>query len=202
MPRYNSKRKAASPPTSTLRIIGGQHRGRKLPIPLLEGLRPTSDRTRETLFNWLQFDLPGMQVLDLFAGTGALGLEALSREASQAVFVEPQALAAAGIRQSLQTLSLTADVRAMTAEQFLNGPQQAFDLVFVDPPFSLDLWNPTLAKLAASDWLADQGYVYVEAPAAQSIAVPQGFQAVKEKTAGKVRFQLLQKEVIGAKGLN
>ena len=178
---------------STLRLIGGRHRGRKLPIPVLDGLRPTADRTRETLFNWLQFELPGMHVLDLFAGTGALGLEALSREAESAVFVEPQSVAAEGIRQSLQTLNLHAEVRVMGAEQYLEQTDAVFDLVFVDPPFSLDLWQSTLDRLAVSDRLSPGGYVYVEAPVGQALSVPDELTVVKEKTAGKVRFQLWQK---------
>ncbi|WP_083779296.1 16S rRNA (guanine(966)-N(2))-methyltransferase RsmD [Reinekea blandensis] len=192
MPRYN-KRKTSAVPVSTLRLIGGRHRGRKLPIPALDGLRPTSDRTRETLFNWLQFELPGMHVLDLFAGTGALGLEALSRDAESAVFVEPQSVAAEGIRQSLQTLNLTAEVRVMVAEQFLEQTDAVFDLVFVDPPFSLDLWQSTVDRLAVSDRLSSGGYIYVEAPVGQTLTVPDGLTVVKEKTAGKVRFQLWQK---------
>lgn len=179
--------------TSTLRIIGGVHRGRKLPIPNLPGLRPTSDRIRETVFNWLQFDLPGMQVLDLFAGTGALGLEALSRDAAHAVLVEPQTQAARALSQSLATLKLdNAEVKMMTAGQFLLTPLRPFDLVFVDPPFDSDLWNETLAGLVANGWLVPGGFVYLESPKHQDIQIPEALHTIKDKTGGKVRFRLLK----------
>ncbi len=194
MSKYGKKTKPAA--GSTIRLIGGNHRGRKLPIPALEGLRPTSDRIRETVFNWLQFDLPGMRVLDLFSGTGALGMEALSRDAKEAVFVEPQAQAASGIKQSLITLNLTnAQVLNQTSEQFLSSPAEPFDLIFVDPPFALDLWQNTLNKLADSHWLADNGLIYVECPKHQQFDVPDCFQTEKDKTAGQVRFRLLRRAV-------
>jgi len=188
-------KKAASPKDiHTLRIVGGIHRGRKLPIPALEGLRPTSDRTRETLFNWLQFDLPGMKVLDLFAGTGALGLEALSRDAELAVMIEPQQIAAQAIKESLHTLKLTnGSVHSMSSNQFMASTDVGFDLIFVDPPFSGDLWNETLSSLAENDILNNGGYAYLECPKNEVVNIPDVFTTVKDKTAGKVRFRLLQK---------
>lgn len=180
-------------PTSSLRIIGGDHRGRKLPIPNLEGLRPTSDRIRETLFNWLQADVPGAQVLDLFAGTGALGLEALSRSAKSTVFVEPQRLAAQTLNESIATLKqANAQVFQQTAEQYLAGISQPFDLVFVDPPFTLDLWNSSLTALVEGDWLAPHALIYLECPKHQAVDIPPQLQTLKDKTSGKVRFRLLQ----------
>jgi 16S rRNA (guanine966-N2)-methyltransferase len=177
---------------STLRIIGGLHRGRKLAIPALSGLRPTADRTRETLFNWLQSDIVDMQVLDLFAGTGALGLEALSRGAQSAIFVEPQAQAAEGIARSLQTLGLPqGSVQRMMAQQFLASSTARFDLIFIDPPFDADLWSTTLERLLEADILADQGLIYLECPKDQIINIPVGWGAIKDKIAGKVRFRLL-----------
>ncbi|ATX75632.1 16S rRNA (guanine(966)-N(2))-methyltransferase RsmD [Reinekea forsetii] len=177
---------------STLRIIGGVHRGRKLPIPALSGLRPTGDRTRETLFNWLQSDIVDMQVLDLFAGTGALGLEALSRGAQSAIFVEPQAQAAEGIARSLQTLGLPqGSVQRMMAQQFLASCAARFDLVFIDPPFDADLWSTTLESLLEANILADQGLIYLECPKDQIINIPACWGAIKDKIAGKVRFRLL-----------
>ena len=185
--------RSASPiAESTLRIIGGLHRGRKLPIPGLSGLRPTADRTRETLFNWLQFDIVDMNVLDLFAGTGALGLEALSRGAQSAVFVEPQAQAAEGIARSLLILALPqGSVQRMMAQQFLASTAQRFDLIFVDPPFSADLWSATLDSLLAANILTEGGFIYLECPKSQAIDIPQPWAAVKDKTAGNVRFRLL-----------
>ncbi|TCS37192.1 16S rRNA (guanine(966)-N(2))-methyltransferase RsmD [Reinekea marinisedimentorum] len=190
-----SRKKSASPKQagSTLRIVGGSHRGRKLPIPELEGLRPTADRIRETLFNWLQFDINGMKVIDLFAGTGALGLESLSRGAASAVFVEPQSAAASAIRQSLATLNQSnAEVVAQKAEVFLNGYQETADLIFVDPPFALNLWDSILTQLLANGTVAENGYVYVECPKNQQIQIPDELETIKDKTAGQVRFRLLK----------
>jgi 16S rRNA (guanine966-N2)-methyltransferase len=176
-----------------LRIVGGTHRGRKLPVPALDGLRPTSDRIRETLFNWLQFDIRGMKVIDLFAGTGALGLESLSRGAVSAVFVEPQSVAAHSIRQSLDTLKLTGgEVVLQNAEVFLNRYQEKADLIFVDPPFALDVWEDILSQLLANEVVTENGYVYIECPKHQSFEIPAEFETTKDKTAGQVRFRLLK----------
>lgn len=190
MPKSRSAKKT---PTSSLRIIGGAHRGRKLPIPDLDGLRPTSNRIRETLFNWLQFDLPGLTVLDLFAGTGALGLEALSRDAKHTVFVEPQSLAARGILSSLGTLGLNnAQVVTQTSEQFLKSNAQSFDLVFVDPPFAADAWTGTLRALVDGPHLAENAWVYVESPKGQVFEIPEQLETIKDKTTGKVQYRLLR----------
>lgn len=164
-----------------------------MPIPNLEGLRPTSDRIRETVFNWLQADVPGATVLDLFAGTGALGLEALSREAKEAVFVEPQRIAASAISESIATLGQSnALVVSQNAEQYLLGLSKPFDLVFVDPPFTLDLWNSTLQTLVENQWLADGALIYLECPKHQPVEIPSSMETIKDKTGGKVRFRLLQ----------
>lgn len=173
--------------------MGGQHRGRKIPIADLDGLRPTSDRTRETLFNWLQFELPGMAVLDLFAGTGALGLEALSRDAERAVFVEPQPLAHQNIKQSLDLLDLNGEVISAMANHYISICHESFDLIFVDPPFSADLWNSTLASIVSADLLKPAGYVYLECPRGETVSIPETLKTIKDKTAGKVHFRLLQK---------
>ncbi|TXR51841.1 16S rRNA (guanine(966)-N(2))-methyltransferase RsmD [Reinekea thalattae] len=191
--KNHSNPQPRSTASGTLRIVGGKHRGRKLSIPALDGLRPTSDRVRETLFNWLQFELAGMSVVDLFAGTGALGLEALSRGAKQVDFVEPQRLAAQGIQQSLSVLAETeAQVHIKTAQAFLLEQPTKVDLIFVDPPFALGLWDQTLSALVEQDCLNNGGYVYLESPKTQPINLPNGFVVVKDKTAGNVRFQLLQ----------
>lgn len=191
-----SRNPKTSSASSFLRIIGGQYRGRKLPIPNLDGLRPTSDRTRETVFNWLQFDVAERHVLDLFAGTGALGLEALSRGAQSCCFIEPQAQAAQGIQQSLLILGAKqGQVNAGTAEQLLDSNTQLFDLVFIDPPFSLDLWQPALDGLAAASWCPRGALIYVESPKHQAFDVPSCFVPIKDKTSGNVRFQLFEKQI-------
>lgn len=188
-----SKPQSGSTANGTLRIVGGKHRGRKLTIPALEGLRPTSDRVRETLFNWLQFDIAGKQVVDLFAGTGALGFEAISRGAKYVHFVEPQRQAAQGIQQSLQLLSETeAQIHSKTAHVFLHEQPTKADVVFVDPPFALNLWDETLAALVEQNCLSSGAYIYLERPKNQSVSMPSSLQVIKDKTAGNVRFQLLQ----------
>lgn len=175
----------------SLRIIGGSHRGRKLPIPNLEGLRPTSDRMRETIFNWLQADVPGATVLDCFAGTGALGIEAISRGAQYCTFIEPQAIAAKSIADSLTLLSATnGAVVRNTADRFLNQVVEPFDLIFLDPPFSLDLWDSTLQLICEKKLLKPNGIVYLECPKQQNVNLER-WQVLKEKTTGAIRFLLL-----------
>lgn len=176
-------------PAGKVRLIGGKWRGRLLSVGRVPGLRPTPNRVRETLFNWLAPDIQDLRVLDLFAGTGALGFEALSRGASQAVFCEPDAQAAAALRESAQLLSANTAVISQTdAESFLRGENEKFDLVFVDPPFQADLWLPVLAALPRH--LAPGHRVYLETPA-QWDALPEGWQILKDKRAGDVRFRLL-----------
>lgn len=191
-----SKLKRAKPAEAQtqLRIIGGKHRGRKLPIPSLPGLRPTPDRIRETIFNWLQFDLHDKSVVDCFAGTGALGLESLSRGAASCQFIEPAAPAAKAIESSLGLLKeTTGSVHKATANAFLSNMAQAADLFFVDPPFQLDLWQETLDIIAQRALLSEHGFVYVECPKAQAITLDEQWLTVKDKTAGNLRIRLLQR---------
>src|SRR5690606_23926571 len=133
-----------------VRIIGGRWRGTRLPVADAPGLRPTSDRARETLFNWLQPELPGARVLDLFAGSGALGLEALSRGATEAMLVERDAGLAKGLQETVQKLEAGDVARVVRADalQFLAAPLHGrFNLVFLDPPFEASLWDAALAQL-------------------------------------------------------
>ena len=146
MNRRPSKPASARTP-GVVRIIGGDWRGTRLPVADRDGLRPTADRVRETLFNWLQPMLPGARVLDLFAGTGALGLEALSRGAREAVLVERDPQLAEGLRQLVARLpgGDRAQVVCADALAWLRTAPGGFDLAFVDPPFAGDLWAPALA---------------------------------------------------------
>jgi 16S rRNA (guanine966-N2)-methyltransferase len=148
-----------------VRIIGGQWRGRKLRVANVPGLRPSGDRLRETLFNWLQMAVPGGRCLDLFAGSGVLGLEAASRGAAAVTLVEPNTLAAATLSQQLVELGADDRVQLVqsTAQAFLASSEQAFDVVFVDPPFSESLHSEALAALGRKH-LNDDALVYVEAP--------------------------------------
>ncbi|PWG63100.1 16S rRNA (guanine(966)-N(2))-methyltransferase RsmD [Sediminicurvatus halobius] len=179
-----------------LRIIGGEWGGRRLTVPSAGGLRPTADRNRETLFNWLQGRIEGARVLDLFAGTGALGLEALSRGAAEAVFVERSRRVAEGLRATLVALEAGQRARVVTADarRFLTGPPAAFDLVFLDPPFRSDLLAETLPTVLAGDWLADDPRVYVEADRhAPWPLPPPGWTVQRERRSGTVRYALLSR---------
>ena len=186
----SSLRKAAPQPLSQLRIIGGRWRGRKLQFAPVDGLRPTGDRLRETLFNWLQFHLPESRCLDLFAGSGALGLEALSRGAAQVDFVELNRRAADTLQQQLQLLQAEGgQVHHSSAADFLARAQAQYDIVFVDPPFAGDLWRETLSALEPH--LAEGALIYVETPRDMALSLPEGWRTVKEKRAGQVQMRLL-----------
>lgn len=168
-PTDKALRTIATKPAGVVRIIGGDWRGTRLPVADRDGLRPTSDRVRETLFNWLQPVLPGARVLDLFAGTGALGLEALSRGAREAVLVERDPQLAEGLRQLAAKLPGGERVQVVCADalswlrQVPGGFGPAgFDLVFVDPPFAGDLWHPAFEALQGH--FADEAWLYVESP--------------------------------------
>ncbi len=177
-----------------LRIIGGQWRGRRLRFAGGSGLRPTADRNRETLFNWLQGQIDGARVLDLFAGSGALGLEALSRGAASAVFVEHSRGACRSLEQNIAMLDAAgrAEVISGDARRFLRDRPAPFDLIFLDPPFAADLLDPALAALAA--WpLPGHSRIYVEAPLHPAPPeLPAGWALCRERSAGAVWFALLR----------
>ena len=175
-----------------LRIIGGQWRGRKVPVIRAPGLRPTANRLRETLFNWLQTRLYQAQCLDLYAGSGALGLEALSRGAAHCTFVEVQPAALRTLEQSMELLdarSRSSLVRA-SALDWLGSTQQCFDGVFVDPPFAEDLWEPSLQALRSH--LNRGAWVYLERPSGYSAPWLQDWDVLRESRAGESLGCLLQ----------
>lgn len=171
-----------------VRIIGGRWRGTKLAVPDRPGLRPSSDRVRETLFNWLMPALPGARVLDLFAGTGVLGLEALSRGAARAVLVERDPGLVAALRETAAKLSAQAEVHAADALAWLGGRHDHFDLVFLDPPFADGLWARALDGLAPR--LAPGAWVYVESPANVLPVVPPAWALHREGRTREVRYAL------------
>ncbi len=177
-----------------VRIIGGRWRGSKLPVANVAGLRPTADRVRETLFNWLQPMLGGAHVMDLFAGTGALGLEAVSRGAAKAVLVERDPDLAASLRATATRLHAgdAVEVVGDDALHWLAHPsvQKKFDLVFLDPPFAAALWQPALAAIAP--WLADDAWLYLESPREAVIAVD-GWVPHREGHTRDVSYALLRR---------
>lgn len=175
-----------------LRIIGGKWRGRKLSFPDLQGLRPTGDRIRETLFNWLTPFLPGARCLDLFAGSAALGLEALSRGASEVIFVEKNASAADSIANNCTLLGAdNSQLHRTDALAWLAKPAVTpFDIIFLDPPFSDNLINPTLDLLQENHYAASGTLVYLETARVAPLIPPANWQLFKEKFAGQVAFRL------------
>ncbi|MBL3600385.1 MAG: 16S rRNA (guanine(966)-N(2))-methyltransferase RsmD [gamma proteobacterium endosymbiont of Lamellibrachia anaximandri] len=180
--------------SNKVRIIGGVHRGRKLDFPDLPGLRPTGDRVRETLFNWLQPLIPGARCLDLFAGSGALGLEAASRGAGEVVMLDAAVAVTRQLEANRSLLQLDrleiirADALAWLAEQ---RPSRPFDLVFLDPPFAADLLAESCRLLQSHGWLADNARIYLEDDAGRALPVlPEGWELLKEKRAGQVRYGL------------
>ena len=178
-----------------LRIVAGNWRSRLLDIADVEGLRPTGERIRETLFNWLAPTIEGSRCLDLFAGTGALGLEALSRGASDVVFVERSPVAAKQLRTNIEILDARgASVLQQDALDFLRSkPGRRYDIVFVDPPFALDALQETCRLLAETGHLADSALVYIEeARSREEPQLPERWQVLKDKKAGNVRYMLAQ----------
>ena len=182
--------------TGELRIIGGTWRSRRIRFPGGPELRPTPDRVRETLFNWLGSWVEGRRVLDLFAGSGALGLEALSRGAAEAVFVERSRVAADALRANAAALGASGvTVVCNEALNFLRREKGGFDLVFIDPPYASDLARPVLKRLLSGHILCEGGYVYLEeggnAGAASISEICPGLRVYREVHAGTVYGRLL-----------
>lgn len=183
-----------------LRIIGGEWRSRRVPFPAIEGLRPTPDRVRETLFNWLQSDVPGARCLDLFCGSGALGLEALSRGAVTATFVDQAPEVVRQLRANLQTLHCNdAEVVQAAAAGWLEQRQAdlepRYDLVFLDPPYRQGLVAECCRLLESRNLLADNALIYIEHE--RELGTPQlppNWREHRSKTAGQVCYSLYLRE--------
>jgi len=188
---------AAAP--GQVRIIGGRWRGTRLRVPDLPGLRPTADRVRETLFNWLQPALPGARVLDLFAGSGALGLEAVSRGAAAALLVERDPQACEALREAVARLSAGDAVAVLHGDALavLEAPLHGrFDIVFVDPPFDAGAWAAVLERLPA--WLAADAWLYLESPAGHAPPMPAGWRLHREGGSRGTRHALYRPGPRGA----
>jgi len=177
-----------------IRIIGGQLRNSRLEVPDLPGLRPTAERVRETLFNWLAPVIAGADCLDLCAGTGALGIEALSRGAARTQFVERDARAAQALRGNLARLKAAGgEVATADAGAYLQGAARPYGVVFLDPPFALELWEPLSRRLEAGGWLSPSAWIYVESPRGKALALPPAWQAHRQGQAGEVQYALYRR---------
>jgi 16S rRNA (guanine966-N2)-methyltransferase len=188
----------AAATSGELRIIGGRWRGRKLRFPALPGLRPSPDRVRETLFNWLMPELTGAHCLDLFAGSGALGLEALSRGAASCWFVDSARGASRHIQEHLTLLqcvdgrAINADTLAWLKAKPVAAP--AFHVVFLDPPFRQGLLGDCCALLEQGNWLSNSALIYIEAAADEALpALPSNWSIHRDKQAGQVAYRLFRR---------
>lgn len=180
----------------SVRIIAGEWRGRRLKVPEVKDLRPTPDRVRETLFNWLAPYIAGAHCLDLFAGSGVLGFEVLSRGAASVVLVDASPVVVQSIKEQLvQFKASGADVYRADIPAQLQKPLQPFDIVFVDPPYQSGLLLPTCHHLEAHGFLAENALLYLEA--AEPIKdndLPSNWRMVKTKEAGQVAYHLVKRE--------
>ena len=178
-----------------VRIIAGDWRGRRLQVANVPGLRPTGDRCRETLFNWLQPWVSGADCADLFAGTGALGFEAASRGAATVLMIEKHPQAQAVLRQSIEQLQATqVNLHAGGAMSLIdNLKPDSFDLVFVDPPFASNLGGLVLERLDKSGCVRRGGFIYIESPATMVIPLPEGWSVWRDQQLGEVRMQLFRR---------
>lgn len=180
--------------SGTLRIIGGDWRGRRLEFPSSPNLRPTGDRIRETLFNWLAAEVSGSRCLDLFAGSGALGLEALSRGARHCTFLETSSAAIEGINAHLSLLNAVDRGRVINTNA-LSWRDDPFDIVFVDPPFSDNLAIDSLKHLINHQLLTDSALVYLEVASTASLEdLPPALSIIRDKQSGAVRYLLLEQQ--------
>jgi len=181
--------------SGTCRIIGGKWRGRKIKFDDAEGLRPTTDRIRETVFNWLQPYITQSSCLDCFAGSGVLGFEALSRGAKQVVFVDNNKRTVNNLKQNTSLLeTTTASIIYQDTLSWLQSAKQnyKFDLVFLDPPFHSDLLAKSSVLLGSSGCLTEDAIIYVEHAVNADIELPDSWTCLKEKKAGQVAYKLFE----------
>lgn len=186
--------------SGSCRIIGGVWRGRKISFDDAKGLRPTTDRIRETVFNWLQFELANSVCLDCFAGSGAMGFEAASRGAASIFMLENNKATAYNLKENARALAASAvHVEVTDTLQWLQQAktkQQAFDIVFIDPPYQSDLLEKTCEQLEKGQLLQAQTKIYLEHAVNDKINIPQSWNCLKSKKAGQVAYKLFSKESV------
>ncbi|HAS63474.1 MAG TPA: 16S rRNA (guanine(966)-N(2))-methyltransferase RsmD [Vibrio sp.] len=184
------------PSTGFVRIISGLWRGRKLPVHNAEGLRPTTDRVKETVFNWLAQDVPQAKCLDLFAGSGGLGFEAASRQAEMVTLIELNSAAFKQLEQNIASLKASNITAKNTdALAFFSQPGTPQHVVFIDPPFRKGLLSETVALLEQNGWLAEDAMIYIETEKELTIeGLPEHWHLHREKNAGQVSFRLYHRQ--------
>lgn len=196
MVRSRTKSSSQKKPTEgSIRIIAGLWRGRKLPVHDAQGLRPTTDRVKETLFNWIAQDVPRAKCLDLFAGSGGLGFEAASRQAEHVIMLELNPLAHKQLEKNVSSLN-TESVQAIHTDclTYLEQAGTPFDIVFIDPPFRQGLLENCLKLLEQNNWLAENAMIYIETEKELTISgVPENWSLYREKNAGQVSYRLFER---------
>jgi 16S rRNA (guanine966-N2)-methyltransferase len=179
-----------------IRIISGQWRGRKLPVLDAQGLRPTTDRNKETLFNWLMPAIPNSRCLDAFAGSGGLGFEALSRYAAEVTFIELDKRVAKELQKNLHTLTVPAEKAQLIIGDSIQVIQQLvepFEVIFLDPPFQQNLLGPAIEKIVSGALLKSQGLIYIECEGqGGDYIVPDRWSCIKEKQSSQIISRLYQ----------
>ncbi|MBF4244622.1 16S rRNA (guanine(966)-N(2))-methyltransferase RsmD [Vibrio anguillarum] len=183
------------PSTGFVRIISGLWRGRKLPVHDAQGLRPTTDRVKETLFNWLAQEIPGAHCLDLFAGSGSLGFEAASRQAQSVTLIELNPTAFKQLEHNIGALNAT-NLRAINSDAlaFLKQQGTPHHLVFIDPPFRQGLLSEAVSLLEQNGWLADEALIYIETEKELALeGIPANWRLHREKNAGQVSYRLFER---------
>ena len=176
-----------------IRIIAGTYRGKKIHFPIVDGLRPTPNKVKETLFNWLMHDIRGARCLDAFAGSGSLGLEAFSRGAAEVVFIEQAAPAYNNLKNIItQFNSPQLKVIKGNALNYLLHCSEQYDLIFLDPPFAANLIPQTLKNIVTNNLLRKEGLLYLEAPTLIDLDVEQ-WKTLRLKKAGQVIYSLFEK---------
>lgn len=178
----------------SLTIIGGQWRSRKIEVFDADGLRPTPNRVRETLFNWLQADIFNSRCLDLFAGSGALSFEAASRGAKNVMQIENNVAACQVLKSNAEKLNAT-QIQTIQSDALVylqNSPENPFDVVFIDPPFGYDLVAQSCELLEKNNWLAPYAKIYIETETNLTLELPENWQLLKSKIAGEVAYRLFE----------
>ena len=190
---FSDNRRMAKRPNKSgqFRVIGGQWKGRKLKFFEVEGLRPSLDRVRETVFNWLHGEVRGARCLDLFAGSGAIGIEALSRGAAHVDFVELNKKASRQLETNLGLLEADdGDVWHQDANLFLANQHQPYDIIFLDPPFHKGLAQEIVSKLAQTNFIQQDTLIYLEIEQDLELKLPDSWELLKDKKAGQLQYRL------------